>query len=114
MEIVALAVVPLLLITAWRGWIKNIRARLPAWRSGLGLAALVLLSLNWVAAAFLVIPEQPMHYATRANLWWIMVYLEPELAISEVVGIFALQRAPRIAAAFALVLTRLCGPGGYN
>jgi hypothetical protein len=56
LSFIGLAGVPVLLFIAWRAWIKNVREGMPAWRNGLCIVALLLLSINWVGAALLEVP----------------------------------------------------------
>ena len=42
----ALTAVPILLILAWKGWVRAVRLERPSWRNGLALSALVILSLQ--------------------------------------------------------------------
>lgn len=44
--------VPILLVFAYKAWMKQTRASLPQWRNGLGLTSLVLVALSWVWYAF--------------------------------------------------------------
>ncbi len=45
---------PVLILLSCRAWIKLVRATLPVWRNGLALAAIVLLSCNWLFAIVLL------------------------------------------------------------
>ncbi len=44
--------VPILLVLAYKAWMKRTRASLPQWRNSLGLTSLVLVALSWVWYAF--------------------------------------------------------------
>lgn len=46
--IITLIGVPVLLVLAYRGWVRRTRPNLPHWRNGLGLTALVLVALSWI------------------------------------------------------------------
>ncbi len=39
---------PILIVLAYRGWARNVRPELPAWRNGLGLSSMVVVSLVWL------------------------------------------------------------------
>jgi len=44
----SLLAVPILVLLAYSGWMKQTHASLPEWRNGLGLTSLVLLVLSWL------------------------------------------------------------------
>jgi hypothetical protein len=52
---VGLLAVPVLIVLAYRAWAKAVRSELPAWRNGLGLGSIVLLSVSWLFFAALSI-----------------------------------------------------------
>jgi hypothetical protein len=47
-SLTSLVAVPILLVLAYRAWMKQTRANLPEWRNGLGLTSLVLVALSWL------------------------------------------------------------------
>jgi hypothetical protein len=113
-SLLGLVGVPILLFLAWKGWTKSVRAELPAWRNGLCISALLLLSLNWLGAAVL---EAPVFVNPRmprpAGLMEAMLTLSHLLGIIVIVLAFALRRAPRIQAILAGVLMLVSWPLGY-
>jgi hypothetical protein len=114
LSLVGLGVVPVLSFLAWRGWQKSVRAELPAWRNGLCISGLVLLSLNWLGAAVL---EVPMFVNPRTirpvGLMEGMLTLSHPLSIIVLLLAFALRRVPRIEAGIAALLMLVSWPLGY-
>ena len=113
-SLVGLVSVPVLLSLAWRGWTRSVRAELPPWRNGLCIAALGLLSLNWLAAAVLEVPVFVNPRVTRPPL-----LMEGMLTLSHLVGVLvvvlalALRRVPRVQAVAAGLLMLVSWPMGY-
>jgi len=110
-----MVIVPLGLFIAWKGWIKNFRPALPAWRNGFGLAALVTLSMSWAVAAFLNLSVFT-HYEAGAfaGVQWVAFHLAHTVDVAAVLLAIALKGETRIATALAAVLMLTCWPGGYN
>jgi 4-amino-4-deoxy-L-arabinose transferase-like glycosyltransferase len=113
-EIMALAVVPILLLIAWRSWAKDDRAELTAWRSGVGLTALLILSLNWGLALLADAPQLLDRHTLPLNIKSVAYFLSFPLDIDAMVLAFALRGAARLEAIFAGMLLLVCWPGGYN
>ena len=112
--LVGLVSVPILLILAWRGWAKQVRAELPPWRNGLCISALFLLSLNWLGAAVLEVPVFVSPRMTRpAVLMEGMLTLSRLFCIIVIVLAFALRRVPRVQAVLAGLVMLVSWPLGY-
>jgi hypothetical protein len=113
-SLAGLIVVAILLFLASKGWIKGLRRELPPWRNALGVSALLLLLVNWIATAaleapILVIPRNPRH----AGLMEAMLTLSHPLGLVVVMLAVALKSIPRIQAIFAALLMLVCWPLGY-
>jgi hypothetical protein len=104
----ALLVAPVLLGIAWSGWLKTVRASLPPWRNGAALAALLLASLDWAAAA-LVHLSTLLVYDTQGVLGfkWLVFLLWSPLLILALLLALALRGAPRALTVAALFLMLL-------
>jgi len=114
LSLVGLVAVPVLLFLAWGGWKRSLRAELPAWRNGLCISGLVLLSLNWLGAAVLEVPMFMNPRTIRpAGLMEGMLTLSHPLSIIVIVLAFALRRVPRIEAGIAALLMLVSWPLGY-
>src|SRR4051812_36272112 len=99
MSLIGLAGVPILSFLAWRGWERSLRGELPAWRNGLCISALTLLSLNWLGAVTLEVPVFLNQRLTRpAGLMEGMLTLSHVLSVIAIVLAFALRRVPRVQA----------------
>lgn len=111
----ALVVVPVLLFVSWRGWIRSIRVVLPAWRNGLVLTALLMISINWMVALLLDAP-QLLHVplALPDRIGWAVYLLAHPVGIVAVILTFALRHEARLTAILAGVLLVLCWPSGYS
>jgi hypothetical protein len=73
-EKLGLMLTPILIVFAYRDWIKINRTGLPAWRNGLGLASLVITSLAWTFFTGLLILGATRPSAVRfMNLDWMQV-----------------------------------------
>jgi hypothetical protein len=112
--IVGLIAVPVLIGLAYRGWIREIRPKLPQWRNGIGLAALVLSSLVWLwYAQWWVLtltghaPSDSTYQIDASILAAICAMLSVVLAI----GLKGMPRWEAIGAAVLLVVG--CRPVGY-
>ena len=107
----ALVLVPITLIFAWRKWITAVRADLPPWRNAACCVALILLSLNWCGAAclaFLVWARQDVSVLTE-----MMLTLSRPLEIVAIVLATALRGGSRVEALFAGLLMFAGWPIGY-
>jgi hypothetical protein len=113
-EQAGLACVPVLLILAWTGWTRKLRAELPPWRNALCLVALLLLSLNWVGAAFIEVPlSLNPRISPPQGLNEAMLTLSHAFSFLVIGLAFAFRRAPRIQAVLAGLLMLFCWPVGY-
>jgi hypothetical protein len=79
-----LIAVPILLILGFRGWLMTSRAKLPAWRNGLALSAMVLPSLVWLSRISMVsivsAGAQPIHHFPHVDpLGWLATLLYSNL-----------------------------------
>lgn len=86
--------VPLLIVLAFRAWNELTRHELPSWRNGLGLSAMVIISLNWLCAVALLISESIRPDLMRilsADFGSILLYSTLAAALLAV----ALKRGPR-------------------
>ncbi len=99
--IVELVGVPTLVFFAWRGWLRGVRANLPPWRNGLGLTALLLVSLSWSLAAITVISGFA-HFQIIDPMW--SFKLSQPLGIVAALLAVALKGAPRFLAVLAGLL----------
>ncbi|MBZ5522218.1 MAG: hypothetical protein LAP21_08245 [Acidobacteriia bacterium] len=113
-KLLALVVVPVLLLFAWRSWAKSDRKELPAWRSGVGMTSLLILSLNWVLALMVDASDMMHRENLPINIKSFVYVLSFPLDIDAIVLAFALRDAARIEVIFAGLLLLLCWPGGYN
>ena len=99
-----LCAVPILIILAYRAWVKVIRPELPTWRNGLGLASMVILSAAWLFYAVLPILGSIRPSLTRFfNLEWNAALFYSSFAAALLA--IALRGAPRtqvIAAALSM------------
>ena len=113
-ESVDLIIVPVLIVLAWRGWIKSVRRELPSWRNGVGSSALSLLSLYWLGIAALEVPSVLSRWrvARPTDLESAMLRLHP-LETAVVVLAFALRRDSRAQAIIAGLLMSFAWPAGY-
>lgn|ERR1700682_400736 len=115
-EIGVLAVVPALLYLAWSGWARTVRADLPRWRNGIGLAVLLILSLSWAGAVFLYPTfAHFLHYDPSGliSLKWVVFVLSHPVDLLALVLAVSLKRGPRVEAALAALIMVTCWPGGY-
>ena len=55
---VTIVAIPCLAILAYRGWIKGLRHELPHWRSGLGIASIVVTFLSWASTCILLLIDR--------------------------------------------------------
>jgi hypothetical protein len=110
--VIALAGAPAVLVIVWSVWLKKVRSALPAWRNGLGLAAMLVLSLNWIASALLELLEHRDTFAL-ADLRWITFQLAHPLDAVAVLLAVALKGEARVGAILA-ALMMTCWPGGYT
>jgi len=111
---VGLATVPILASLAWNGWARRLRGELPAWRNGLCLSALLLLSLNWAGAAVLEVPVFLIPQISRsAGLFDVMLSLSHPLDVVVIVLAFALRHVPRVLAVVAGLLMLVSWPLMY-
>lgn len=101
MAIVELGGVPTVVLFAWRSWLGGGRAGLPPWRNGLGLAALLLVSLSWSLAALTVIPGLADLRIIDSS--W-SLDLSPPLGMVAALLAFALKGASRFLAVLAGLL----------
>lgn len=102
LQIIELGGVPTLIFFAWHSWLSGGRAALPAWRNGLGLAALILVSLGWILAALSLVSD-------LARLWIIdsmwSFDLTPALGMIAAILAIALRGRSRLLTALAGLLT---------
>ncbi len=74
-----LLAVPVLLFLGFRSWIRTSRVKLPAWRNGLGLSSMVLVSLVWmsrlVTSTVSVIRPTGNHFFSVDPLSWLATLL---------------------------------------
>jgi len=88
-------VVPVFVWLAYRTWNRQFRRELPAWRNGLGLASIVVLSLNWLSALFLLLaPAEPRISSKFFSIELIATILYTALAAA--ILAIALKGAARI------------------
>lgn len=108
---ISLLIAPILLVIAWRRWLVTVRATLPAWRNGLGLAALLIVSLNWAVAALVEIwALLPYGTPRLAEFTWMVFHLWHPLVISAVVLGLALKGRPRVLMMMAGLLMFMSWP----
>jgi hypothetical protein len=114
LALVSLVAIPILLLLAWRGWTRSVRAELPAWRNGLCISALLLLFLDWLGAVVLEVPILVNPRMTRpAGLMEDMLTLSHPLCVIVIVLAFSFRRVPRIQAVLAGLLMLVSWPMGY-
>jgi hypothetical protein len=113
--IASLALVPVLLLIAWREWIHKERESLPGWRNGIALAAFVIISLNWLAAILLDGAEF-LHLGSSSliGIKWITFHASHFVSLAAILSAFALKRVARLEALLAGLLMLTCWPGGYR
>jgi hypothetical protein len=111
---IGLIAVPILLVLAYRGWVKMVRAELSQWRNGLAFPAFLITFANWVAVAALELPSLINPSMPRSTvLNGDMLILSRSLSLLAVVLSLALRRGPRIQALLAGLLMLLSWPIGY-
>ena len=109
-----LAGVPILLVFAYRQWMRRVRDELPAWRNGLCASALLLLLFDWVCVAILEVPALVNARVPRpAGLTEGLLALSHLVCIVATVLAFALRRQPRLQVMLAGVLMFMSWPFGY-
>src|SRR5215472_9453652 len=114
-EIGALLCVPVLLFIAWREWVRSVRALLPAWRNGIALTGLLIISLTWVVAVLIDAPELLHTSASLStDVKWVIYLLVHPVGTAALIFAFALKREARLGAVVASMLLLTCWPGGYN
>lgn len=110
---IGLVITPILLVIAWRDWLRSDRAALPPWRNGIGLAALLIASLSWAMAGFVEISVL-LRYKIPGLTGLTLIFLWQQLVISAVVLGFALKGAPRVLAVMAGLLMLISWPIIYT
>jgi len=118
-SLVGLVSVPLLLILAWTGWIRDARPEMPSWRNGLGLTSLVITSLHWGSVMLLLAAGLlGLALGTHSNLIdQDTMYAELLMKLADLLAVVlavALKRGPRIQAIVAGILMFAFGPAGYT
>jgi len=53
-QILSFLAVPLLIILAYRRWLRVLRVQLPRWRSTVGISSIVFVSANWLFGILLL------------------------------------------------------------
>lgn len=112
-QIMALVVVPILLVVAWRTWAKDDRSGMPSWRSGVGMTALLVLSLNWCLALVVDGPELLHNQSLPSHIKSLVYVLSFPLDVDAIVLAFALRGAARLEVILAGCILMLCWSGGY-
>lgn len=90
---------PVLVVLAFRGWLKRLRGNLPRWRSFIGVISIILTLLNWLtflAFAFVLLMRLQANFFTDG--WTVISAL---VAAASTSLAFALKGAPRTQAVFA-------------
>jgi hypothetical protein len=107
------AVAPLLFL-AWTGWAKQ-RADLVPWRNGFSLAALLLISLNWLLCAGAQVPDMVGLYSLESSdLTNAMFTLSHPLALVGIALGLAMRNSPRILITGAALLMLISTSTGYG
>ena len=113
-EIAALTFVPVVLFIAWWEWLRNLRALLPPWRNAFALISLLIISVNWIVALLLDIPnllhESPLFPLGTTRAIYLLAH---PLGIVAAVFAFALMRKARLGALLGSIILLVCWPGGY-
>jgi hypothetical protein len=113
-EIGTLVCVPVLLVIAWRDWIRNVRAVMPPWRNGIALTAVLILSVHWFIAMLLDAPELFHGHLALMSVEWASGFLAHPLDVAAVIFAFALKGRPRLEVILAGMFLLSCWPGGYT
>ena len=87
--------IPILTAIAYMRWSRVVRQELPHWRNGVGLTAIVIVSVNWLFQVLLWILSSISFDLTRFyNLDWFALQMYTSL-VATLLAI-ALKRAPRL------------------
>jgi hypothetical protein len=87
--------IPILTTLAYIRWTKVVRQELPQWRNGVGLTAIVIVSVNWLFQVLLWILSSISFDLTRFyNLDWFALQMYTTLAATLLA--ITLKRAPRL------------------
>ena len=114
MGLVSIVIVPALLFIAWRGWFKISSEELSSWRKGVGSAALLVSSVNWILTIVSFAPTFAHYDSSQiASLRWTNDFLSQPLSVVAVALAISLRWEPRIQALLAGLLMAAFWPPGY-
>ena len=109
-----LVAVAVLVVLAYRGWVREIRFRLSHWRNGIGLSAFVLSSLAWLWFAQWWMLTLAGHSPSHPTYQFHLTALAALCAVLSLLLATALKGAPRLETiAAAVLLVAACKPFFY-
>ena|ERR1700739_496581 len=108
LALVCCVAVSILLVLAFIGWAKLVRRHLPHWRNGIALAAMVIISADWLFQTLLWVIPLPDHESPRlSNAVWVQMHFDIYYGAVALPFALFLKGAPRllvIAAWFLLMI----------